>query len=353
MRIRLVLCTVGLLVLLATGGAIATAQAAPAEPHASSASLTPDFEAVDADEVRYEIDLQADGDAAWTIEFWIRLDDDERTEAFESVADEIESDPDGFTADFAERIDGTVDTASTATGREMSATDFSVTTERQSLAREYGVVRYSFEWRGFADTENGDIVAGDAIEGLYLEDGTRLLMSWPEGYERTAVSPEPDDERERAVIWRGSQTDFVSGEPRLVVSPVEAGLSRGLLVGIGLLGLLGVLGGAGLWWLRKHSKKPAESPNADGTTVSRAETTAESEPAAAPADDSLLSNEEQVLQLLEEHDGRMKQQAVVQTLGWTDAKTSKVVSRLREEGAVESFRIGRENVLRLPEGSEE
>ncbi len=349
MRIRLVICAIIFTVLLATGGVAAADQGATAESHAASASLAPDLEEVDADAVRYEIDLQADGDATWTIEFWIRLDDDERTAAFESIADEIESDPDGFTEDFTERIDETVDTASAATGREMSATDFSASADRQSLAREYGVVSYTFEWRGFAETENGAIVAGDAIEGLYLEDGTRLVMSWPEEYERTSVSPEPDDERERAVIWRGSQTEFVSGEPRLVVSPVEAGLSRGLLVGIGLLATLGAAGGAGVWWLRRRS----EESKAAETAETRVETSAETDTTPTPpVDESLLSNEEQVLQLLEENGGRMKQQAVVQTLGWTDAKTSKVVSRLREEGAVESFRIGRENVLRLPEESE-
>ncbi len=49
----------------------------------------------------------------------------------------------------------------------------------------------------------------------------------------------------------------------------------------------------------------------------------------------------------------MKQQAVVEELGWTDAKTSKVVSGLREDGRLESFRLGRENVLSLPEADDE
>jgi uncharacterized membrane protein len=66
-------------------------------------------------------------------------------------------------------------------------------------------------------------------------------------------------------------------------------------------------------------------------------------------DPSLLSNEEQVMQLLEENGGRMKQQTIVEELDWTDAKTSKVVSGMREEGTIESFRIGRENVLTTPE----
>jgi hypothetical protein len=69
--------------------------------------------------------------------------------------------------------------------------------------------------------------------------------------------------------------------------------------------------------------------------------------------DELLSNEERVVRLLEEHGGRLKQQAVVAELDWTEAKTSQVVSDLRETGDVESFRLGRENVLSLPDAEEE
>jgi uncharacterized membrane protein len=68
-----------------------------------------------------------------------------------------------------------------------------------------------------------------------------------------------------------------------------------------------------------------------------------------PVDPELLSNEERVLRLIEREGGRMKQQAVAERLGWTDAKTSQVTTKLREEGSLEGFRLGRENVLSLPE----
>jgi hypothetical protein len=45
----------------------------------------------------------------------------------------------------------------------------------------------------------------------------------------------------------------------------------------------------------------------------------------------------------------MKQQEVAESLDWTDAKTSQVVTSMRDEGSLESFRLGRENVLVLPE----
>ncbi len=321
-------------------------------------SLSPDD--IDADEVRMDIALEDDGSAQWTIEYWVQLDDADNEEAFESLREDIEDDPEGHTAEFESRIDDTVAAASEATGREMGTGDVAVETDRQSLTREYGVVRYTFEWQGFAALEDDEIHAGDAIEGLYIDDGTRLLISWPEGYERTAVSPEPDDTRDRAVIWHGGETDFVSGEPRVVVAPEGTSLSWLLIAG-GLGGLL-VLGGGGVWWLRGRS--PADGadsseggPAPSSTTASATETAAatataddganasRATPADPDVDPDLLSNDEQVIRILEANGGRVKQQTVKEELDWTDAKTSKVVGSLREEGMVESFRIGRENVL--------
>lgn len=44
----------------------------------------------------------------------------------------------------------------------------------------------------------------------------------------------------------------------------------------------------------------------------------------------------------------MKQKRVAEEIGWSSARTSQVVGQLREQGAVETFRIGRENVVTLP-----
>ncbi|ELZ21543.1 hypothetical protein C477_05676 [Haloterrigena salina JCM 13891] len=333
---------------------------------------------IDADEVRMDVALRSNGTAEWRLEFLVRLDDEESTTAFESLRDDIRDDPDNHTQSFADRMGETVATAENATGREMSADGFAVETERRSFAREYGVVRYTFQWHGFAAVDGDELRAGDALEGIYLDDGTRLLIEWPDGYDRASVAPEPDDERDRAVIWRGGDTDFVSGEPRVVVTAAGTGPSSALLAAAALAVV--ALGAAGVWWYRNRSRPSAPptggdvdrsdsdvaraddataSPPTDESTASAertqsAQSTDSSTSASASAtgtgapDPDLLSNEEQVLRLVRENGGRMKQQAVVEELDWTDAKTSKVVSGLREEGKLESFRLGRENVLSLP-----
>ena len=131
------------------------------------------------------------------------------------------------------------------------------------------------------------------------------------------------------MLWRGP-IEFGTDEPRVAFASDD----RSLLPGNVWL-LVGVLGGSILaavvgWWLYRR----------DDTTTATED----------PADDvALLSNEERVLQLIADNGGRMKQQAIVQELDWTDAKTSQVVRELRDEGELEGFRLGRENVVRLPD----
>ncbi|RKD94017.1 helix-turn-helix transcriptional regulator [Halopiger aswanensis] len=345
--------------------------------------IAQDQNRIDADEVRMDVAIQPNGTAEWTLEFWVRLNDDESRTAFDSLESDIRDDPDNYTRSFADRMRTTVATASDATGREMRADGFAVETERRSFAREYGVVRYTFRWHGFAAVEgDGDVLrAGDAIEGLFLDDGTRLLLEWPAGYELESATPDPDERRERAVLWRGGETDFITGEPQVVVT-TGGGPSTALVATIAAV-VIG-LGAAGAWRYRDRlptsggrgrpsgghepdTGSPSAAANGGAATAaassdagvdSDTDSSEARSPGSEPSSDSipasdvdpeLLSNEEQVLRLVRDRGGRMKQQTVVEELGWTDAKTSKVVSGLREEDKLESFRLGRENVLALPD----
>ncbi|QFU82386.1 helix-turn-helix transcriptional regulator [Natronorubrum aibiense] len=359
--------TVVVAVLLVGTGPIAAASGPTVVDQRQSALFTLQQDQLDADEVRMDVTLRENGTAEWTLEFWVRLDDEESTTAFESLQEDIRDDPDNHTQSFADRMDETVVAASDATGREMSAEGYSVSTERQSFAREYGVVRYTFDWHGFGAVEGDEIRAGDAIEGIYIDDGTRLLVAWPNGYELQSAAPDPDEEREHAVIWRGDETDFIAGEPQVVIT-AGGGPSTAIIAGATVVAL--GLGAVGVWWFRTRdptADRPAGGDEDSGsgsgsvpaastdTATTTASTTDESAASSTtePAETELLSNEEQVLRLVRDNGGRMKQQTVVEELEWTDAKTSKVVSGLREEGDLESFRLGRENVLSLPDADDE
>ncbi len=277
-----------------------------------------------------DFEVTDDGTGEWTISHRYRLSNESEETAFEELSAEVAENSSAYRDRFRDRMDPTIAAAENATGRDMAIENLSVDTERTSIPQTYGIVRYTFEWTGFAALEDDRMLVGDAISGLFLDEQSTLHVRWGESWDLETVSPSATEDDDRRVTWRGPN-DFGDDQPRVELTRRSGWLSTGLLAftALGLLALLGV--GGAVWWRR-----------------SGATTVAEPTP-----DDELLSNEEQVLQLLETEDGRMKQQEVVQRLGWTDAKTSQVISDLRERGDIETFRLGRENVIRLPEETEE
>ncbi|AXG08527.1 helix-turn-helix transcriptional regulator [Haloplanus rubicundus] len=321
---------------------------------------------VDTDSVRLIVSVAENGSATWTVQYWTRLDDENTTAAFESLQRDIESNPSNFSDRFASRMRSTVRASENATGREMSATDFDVQAETRAPP-DYGVVVYTFRWDGFAAVDGDTIRVGDAIEGLFLDERTRLVIEWPDSYATNDIAPAPDERRDDAAVWRGAETSFVSGEPSVVLRPASTvtttadggaggdgsdggggdgdggattpssdGGSMLPLVGLGLLFVVGAVA----WRYRDRFGENAD--DADGTETPAAN--------GGDADDEdLLSNEERVLQFVREQGGRVKQQEIVEAFDWTEARTSQIVRDLRDDGSLEGFRLGRENVLKLPD----
>ncbi|MFC7248950.1 helix-turn-helix transcriptional regulator [Halomicroarcula sp. GCM10025324] len=314
-------------------------------------------QSVDPDVVVMTADVESDGDAQWSVAYRIRLDDDNDTQAFEDLRADIESNETAYTDRFGDRMRRTAATAENATGRQMAVENVSVTARQETFGQSYGVITYRFRWTGFAVTGDGSLEIGDALAGLFLDGETTLTVRWPAAYEAQSVSPQPDDRSNSSVTWRGQQ-QFASGEPRVVATQSAASTGGGLdplLVGGTVLAL--VVLAAAAYVARRALADGDDEPATDEPTSEASDAasddTAESDAgdqdtAAAPPDD-LLSNEEQVLQLLDQHGGRIKQQAVASRLEWTDAKTSQVIGGLRDEDEVETFRIGRENVVTLPD----
>lgn len=315
---------------------------------------------IDADVIIMEAGVAENGSASWQVVYQMQLADDADTEAFEQLQTEIETAPSAYLDPFEERMNRTVDAAESATNREMAATDFEIATKRESQPQsEFGLVTFTFQWRGFAAASGSEIRAGDAVDSLFLDEGERLELQWPPEYGVESSTPGPQTVRSQEVVWRGP-IDFDSGEPRLVLSTEATDGSGGGTddspgsggedaqngrdnTGIGLpaLSVLGIVGLAlvattVLFFRRQDDTEPLD----DGAVSDSGQQQT------PPAE--LLSNEERVLRLLKENGGRMKQKEVAEQLDWTAAKTSQVVGDLREDDAVEAFRLGRENVLTLP-----
>lgn len=63
----------------------------------------------------------------------------------------------------------------------------------------------------------------------------------------------------------------------------------------------------------------------------------------------LLSDEERVERLLENNGGRMRQATIVTETGWSDAKVSQLLSAMDDDERIKKLRIGRENLISLPD----
>jgi hypothetical protein len=302
-------------------------------------------ENVDPDDVLLSVELEPDGDAVWTIEYRVELTTEEEQQAFDELQADVENDPDSFTGQFRNRMAATTADAASATGREMAVENVSVTASQRELPRQTGVLAYSFRWTNFAATDGDRLRVGDAVDGLFLDDNSVLLLSWPEEYELANSTPEPSETRDGAAEFVGP-TNFEAGGPRLELVSGGGGASDELgtvPTALGALVAILVVGGIGGFAIAQRDD--------DGSTE---DDRSDDDPEDGdPEDDGeldpeFLSNDEQVLQLIENNGGRMKQQDVVEELGWTDAKTSQVTMELREEDRLEAFRVGRENVLALP-----
>lgn len=374
------------LAVLAAAVGVPTAVAAAGSGASPGGAAVPETVAgtqLDPDSVLMRVTVHENGSATWAIEYRVRFDDDASREAFDAVAANVSTDPVGFAAPFRDRMTATVASAERATGREMDLRDVSVTAGEKAVPQPHGVVTYRFTWRGFAAVYGDRIEVGDALSGLVLDEETTLLVDWPEGYDAASVAPAPEDDgRANAAAWSGPLA-FGGDEPSLTLT--AAGALPVPLPALGVVAVAAALG-AGVVWRRRRGREPGETavpptPPAAETSPATETSTAAGRNAAADAgaaagagpaatsddvggapspgdggspDPDLLSNEERVLTLLRERGGRMKQQDIVSVMEWTEAKTSRVVADLRESGEAEVFRLGRENVVSLPdEGAEE
>jgi len=246
-----------------------------------------------------------------------------------------------------------------------------------------------------------------------LSDGQRLVIHSPPNYgvessrfptRRIALN----DSRTVVRISLDGPRDLQASETPIVYAPIDdPGTSttndpqeEGFpwLLGGGFLVLVVALVAGLVWYSRRDGDAPgsgpAEKPTASGGsgTTDGGETTAqETTTEQAPGDDGspagndtgpdpgttseatsgagtaaavdetadeddeddvdveLLSDEERVERLLEQNGGRMKQASIVGETGWSNAKVSQLLSSMEDDDRIEKLRIGRENLITLPD----
>jgi uncharacterized membrane protein len=148
------------------------------------------------------------------------------------------------------------------------------------------------------------------------------------------------------------RTDELTGIAALQSS---SGDITGMLMAGVLLIVLGLVGVA-IWQGQLSSvadqflgsSETATQPTAEPTTddadqtapAREADVEAESEPAER-------SDEEVVVDILEDNEGRMKQARIVDATGWSKSKVSMLLSEMEDDGDISKLRVGRENIISL------
>jgi len=336
------------------------------------------------------VNLHTDGDATWVVTMRYDLKTENETRAFESFSRRYEDGEAGVGMN-AELFRHAAATASEAAGREMAIRNV---TRSGDVANQTGVLRLEFVWTNFLSTRgDGTLRLEDAFrtaDGSYwfssLEPHQRLVVETPPGHtiDTNPGFPYLND----SVIIDGPR-DFSTGSDQQLVleyreiqngtTPGQGGLPQDLLVGVGaVLALLLAVGGAFLLARRREDGAPGVDDDANGAgspadtrepaaadesasvgvnggepaTPDEAPGAAE-EPDEADVDLDLLSDEERVEHLLEQSGGRMKQATIVKETGWSDAKVSQLLSSMADEGRVDKLRLGRENLISLPDGEDD
>ncbi len=217
-----------------------------------------------------------------------------------------------------------------------------------------GTLTHTFVWTNFANVSEDRITIGDAfrVDGTNwlgsLEAGQQLTITVPDGY---AITSSPQGHEDNRITWMGPET-FTAGDIEITLERTAFGpfLEESTAIMVALL--VGAIVITGLWTYRRRQRSttPAETTTTPQPSTST-ETTADEPPAEneAPVDPELLSDEERVTRLLEKNDGRMKQAMIVEETGWSSAKVSQLLSKMEEDGQINKLRIGRENLISLPE----
>ena len=355
------------------------------------ATAEEEFAESDGDRQDVVVSLSANGDAEWTIETHFLLTEEE-TDAFEEYGQAVR---DGQRPAPYDR--STFETwtafAEDGTDREMTIADAgweeptvepveeSALHDVDGAAEEYdavGTIAFSVTWTDFSRVDGDHLHLQETFrsdDGLWLQtltDNQRFVIEAPPDHQFVTA---PHDDENGQLVWDGPHT-FSDGDFNVVVvdrsGPFDGAWVGMAAVGIFVLAVLGVLA----WILssRRGSRVglpplPAWTAGllgglgglggdradgaADGGSAASAaggrDEGSSAAPEPEPVDPELLSDEERVARLLEANGGRMKQAAIVTETGWSNAKVSQLLSEMDENDEIEKLRIGRENLITLPD----
>ncbi|WP_418284119.1 helix-turn-helix transcriptional regulator [Halorubrum sp. DTA46] len=336
-------------------------------------------------ETRIRIEPSPDRDARWEVSVRYELTDSDERTAFETAADQFlagEIGPDaslfeGFAREASRNVDRTmrIESVDRDTTVHENPSAFDVAGDE---AVAVGELRLTFVWTGFLAEDGENLVLGDALttpnDGTWLrslEEGQTLEVATPDGYTVTGTPGATVPLRDNAVIIEGPRAFGDDERVAVVYAPTGAVgppwtmltaaiVLAALLIAGSIVGYRrmdddgaptnggGVDGGGGGGAGVGGAAAVGANADGDAPTGASPDDGGSSEPETEP-DLSLLSDEERVERLLVDNGGRMRQADIVSETGWSDAKVSQLLSAMADAGRVEKLRLGRENLISLPD----
>lgn len=270
------------------------------------------------------------------------------------------------------------DAVSNESGRPMRIINVENDTKKRG---ETGIFYRNFTWTGFTDPPEGDeavnlnesFIAGNRPWLQSLQADQTLVISLPEGYElvegknfdrvegNSVVYEEPRTFQEFDIVYREQNYQESSGvEGNGHSNTIVRVLAFVALVVVVLISVLAYLrrqtlldriadGDTVLLGWNSTGTSLSTNEHGDGTEMGVAvDGKTDTDFTGDHTDSELLSDEERVEQLLHNNGGRMRQASIVTETGWSDAKVSQLLSGMDEDERIEKLRIGRENLISLP-----
>ncbi len=296
----------------------------------------------------FEVALQPDRSADWTVTVTYDLQTDDQQAAFDELATAYQDGTAtvGPTASLYENLAAQADAA---TGREMEIEDQSYDAVRRGTT---GRLELSFTWTAFLAAEEERLVFNDVLStpsGTWLStlgENQVLRITTPRGYAITSASePFADNTVEIEGPRRFDSDDHI----RIIFEESVFGAGAIRFVGVAVILAAMIIGVALLLNRSDRAVRERVLPGDGDDAAAPTATTEEPVDTDPPEEDlSLLADDERVERLLERNGGRMRQAAIVEETNWSDAKVSQLLSSMADADRVSKLRIGRENLITLP-----
>ncbi|MFW5939245.1 MAG: helix-turn-helix transcriptional regulator [Halolamina sp.] len=308
----------------------------------------------------FDVQLRDTGAADWTVESTVALETPEERDGFEAYAERFEA-GEASASPGVEFFESAAAAASASSDRQMSITNVD---REATVENTTGTLRLQFRWTAFLAPDGDGYELADALlteDGTWLrslESGQELRIRTPPGYEiqrsiearqenesLVVTGPESFDPEEFSVTYAPDESS-PNPDPEADFDVLAAVLLGLLFLVVAVLAVWRWRGGEPI----RGAGEAADGgpPPADVAPVPDED--ADDADEESGIDHELLSDEERVEALLEENGGRMRQADIVKETDWSDAKVSQLLSRMADEGRIEKLRLGRENVISMPDG---